>query len=285
MIGLVHAQRSGGPPVNLSKRFLVKPGKKVRLKDRDPEDSAGYGKKDRAKVEKLTEQNIRRLDELQYLLYAENRRSLLIVLQAMDAAGKDGTIRHVIRGLNPQGCTVTSFKKPSDEELDHDFLWRIHKAVPNKGDIGIFNRSHYEDVLVVRVHELVPKDVWAARYEQINRFEELLAENNVVIVKFFLHISKDEQLERFQDRLKDKDKHWKISPSDFGERKYWKEYQRAYEDALEKCSTKHAPWYVIPSNRKWFRNLAVSQILVETLESLQMSFPKPAFDISKIKVE
>ncbi|MBI3829724.1 MAG: polyphosphate kinase 2 family protein [Planctomycetes bacterium] len=271
--------------MNFTKRYRVKPGSKVKLKERDPDDSAGFKKKDREEIEALVRKNIQRLDELQYLLYAENKRSLLMVLQAMDAAGKDGTIRHVMTGVNPQGCTVTSFKKPSDEELDHDFLWRIHKAVPNKGDIGIFNRSHYEDVLVVRVHEIVPEEVWAERYEQINRFEKLLADNNVVIAKFFLHIGKDEQLRRFQDRLQDKNKHWKISPYDFAERKYWNEYQKAYEDALSKCSTAHAPWYVIPANKKWFRDLAVSQILVETLESLDMRFPEPKFDISKIKVE
>jgi PPK2 family polyphosphate:nucleotide phosphotransferase len=226
-----------------------------------------------------------RLADAQELLYAENKRALLIVLQAMDAGGKDGTIRHVMNSINPQGCRVTSFKVPTAEELAHDFLWRIHKAVPRRGEIGIFNRSHYEDVLVVRVHDLVPKEVWSRRYDQINDFEAALAAGGVRILKFFLHISRDEQLQRFRERLSDRRKHWKISPDDFKERPYWKKYMRAYSDALGRCSTRHAPWFIIPANRKWFRNLAVSRIIVQTLEGLGMEYPEPAFDVSKIKVE
>jgi PPK2 family polyphosphate:nucleotide phosphotransferase len=213
---------------------------------------------------------------LQDVLYAEHKRSMLIVLQAMDAGGKDGTIKHVMSGVNPQGCIVTSFKQPTQHELDHDYLWRVHQAAPAKGMIGIFNRSHYEDVLVVRVHDLVPKDVWSKRYDQINAFEELLAESGTVIVKFFLHISKEEQRRRFDERNKDPNKNWKSSDADERERKFWDEYQDAYEDAIAKTSTKHAPWFVIPANEKWFRNLAVSHVLVKTLEDLNLQYPKAA---------
>jgi PPK2 family polyphosphate:nucleotide phosphotransferase len=196
------------------------------------------------------------------------------VLQGMDASGKDGTIKHVMSGVNPQGCSVTSFKQPGSTELDHDFLWRIHVAVPPKGAIGIFNRSHYEDVLVARVHNLVPPEVWKKRYQQINNFEEMLVENNVQIVKFFLHMSSTEQKKRFDQRMEDRRKNWKFSASDYKEREFWSEYQTAYRDALGKCSTAHAPWYVIPSDHKWFRNFAVAEIVVETLESFKMRYPK-----------
>jgi PPK2 family polyphosphate:nucleotide phosphotransferase len=266
---------------NFSKELLVKPGKKVKLGKWDPEDTLGWekGHKTTAGLDNA----IKRLDKLQYLLYAEHKRALLVVLQGLDAAGKDGTIRHVMSGVNPQGCTVTPFKTPSKEEMGHDFLWRIHKAVPEFGDIGIFNRSHYEDVLIVRVHDLVPKDVWSKRYDQINEFEELLNHNNVKIVKFFLHISKDEQKKRFQQRIDDPDRRWKISEGDFAERKFWDEYTAAYETILTKCSTDHCPWYVIPSNKKWFRNLAVSHIIVETLQDMHMKFPAPTVDVKKLK--
>jgi len=270
-------------PEKLKERFVVNPGARLSIADLDPDDTAGYQKKSAAR--KDLARNIARLSALQYLLYAENKHAVLIVLQAMDAGGKDGIIRHVMSGVNPQGCRVTSFKAPSAEEADHGFLWRIHKAVPRKGNIGIFNRSHYEDVLVVRVHDLVPRSVWSRRYEQINAFEKLLAANDVKIVKFFLHISKDEQKKRFQARLDSPDKHWKLSPADFAERKHWDEYMRAYEDVLTKCSASWAPWYVIPANRKWFRNLAVSQIIVETLEELDMKFPPPSCDVSQITLE
>ena len=229
--------------------------------------------------------DITRLAKLQEMLYAEDRRSVLIILQAMDAGGKDGTIKHVMSGLNPQGCEVTSFKVPSAEEADHDFLWRIHKAVPRRGNIGIFNRSHYEDVLVVRVHNLVPREVWKERYDQINRFEKLLSEMSVVILKFFLHISKEEQRKRFQERLKDPSKNWKFSELDLKERELWEDYQAAYEDALSKCSTEWAPWYVIPANHKWYRNWSVARTIVDTLESLKLSFPVARTDLSKIQIK
>src|ERR1700733_7137493 len=207
------------------------------------------------------------------LLYAEHKRSLLIVLQGMDAAGKDGTIRHVMSGVNPQGCTVTSFKQPSSRELAHDFLWRIHAAVPEKGEIGIFNRSQYEDVLIARVHNLVPREIWKRRYSEINAFEKILTANNVHILKFFLHMSNEEQEKRFKARLSDPAKNWKASAADFSERKYWNEYQAAYQEALTKCSTKDSPWYVIPADHKWFRNFAVAEIVTRTLESFHMHYP------------
>jgi PPK2 family polyphosphate:nucleotide phosphotransferase len=266
---------------NFTDELIVKPGKQVKLSKWDADDTLSWEKDH--KMKESLDKAIERLDKLQYLLYAEHKRALLIMLQGLDAAGKDGTIRHVMSGVNPQGCTVTPFKKPSTEELDHDYLWRIHKAVPGYGDIGIFNRSVYEDVLVVRVHNLVPKDVWSKRYDQINDFEELLHDNNIKVLKFFLHISKDEQKKRFEQRIDDPDRRWKISESDFDERKFWDDYVGAYEDVLTKCSTKHAPWFIIPSNKKWFRNLAVSHIITETLESMHMKFPKPTVDVKKLK--
>jgi PPK2 family polyphosphate:nucleotide phosphotransferase len=267
--------------INFTKELIVKPGKKVRLRDFDPEDTLGWDKDH--KMKSSLEKTIEKLDKLQYLLYAEHKRALLVVLQGLDAAGKDGTIRHVMSGVNPQGCKVSSFKKPSEEDLAHDFLWRVHCAVPEYGDIGIFNRSHYEDVLVVRVHNLVPKAQWSARYDQINDFEKMLAENNVRILKFFLHISKDEQRQRFEQRIDDPDRRWKISESDFDERKFWDDYTKAYEVALEQCSNDYAPWFVLPANKKWFRNLAVSHILVEALEDMKMKFPAPTVDVKKLK--
>jgi len=266
---------------NFSKALAVKPGTKVKLADWDPEHTLGLdkGRKMRASLQK----SIERIDKLQYLLYAEHKRALLIVLQGRDAAGKDGTIRHVMTGCNPQGCHVASFRKPSAEEMSHEYLWRVHKAVPEYGDMGIFNRSVYEDVLVVRVHNIVPREVWLQRFDQINDFEELLHDNRVKVIKFFLHISKDEQRRRFQQRIDDPDRRWKISQSDFDERKFWDDYTVAYEDVLTKCSTDHAPWFIIPSNKKWFRNLAVSHIIAETLESLNMKFPPPIIDVKDLK--
>lgn len=269
-------------PATFAEELIATPGKKVRLEKWNPEETLGWSKNHKMKAS--LEKTIEKLDKLQYLLYAEHKRALLIVLQGLDAAGKDGTIRHVMSGVNPQGCRVTSFKKPTPEELAHDFLWRVHQAVPPVGDIGIFNRSHYEDVLIARVHNLVPKDVWSKRYDEINGFECMLDENNIKILKFFLHISKDEQKRRFEQRIEDQDRRWKISESDFAERKYWDDYTAAYEAVLTKCSTERAPWYIIPANKKWFRNLAVSHIIVETLESLHMKFPAPAVDTSKIKL-
>ncbi len=268
--------------MKLSERLLVKPGQRVALSDHDPDDTPGHQRK--RDVAPLLEESTARLAELQYLLYAENKRALLIVLQGVDTSGKDGTIRHVMSGLNPQGCRVKSFKVPTSEELDHDFLWRVHPAVPPKGEVGIFNRSHYEEVIVVRVHGLRPRSVWEKRYEQINAFERYLAENDVTILKFFLHISKEEQRKRIQARIDDPKKRWKLSPVDFEERKYWNEYQGAYEDALSRCSTPEAPWFIVPANKKWFRNLAVSNIIGETLDSMRMKFPKPAFDLSRYKL-
>ena len=269
--------------MKLSRRFRVEPGTKVRLSRIDPDDTAGIAGR-RAAGDLLSE-NIERLKKLQYLLYAENRRALLVVLQAMDAGGKDGTIRHVMGGLNPQGCVVTSFKAPSEEEREHDFLWRVHQRLPARGEIGIFNRSHYEDVLVARVRELVPRPVWEKRYDQINAFEKSLAGNDVVILKFMLHISKDEQRRRLQERIDNPRKRWKVQASDFEDRKLWDEYQKAYEAALSRCNHAWAPWFVIPANRKWFRNLAVSEVIVDTLRSLDMKLPRPTVDISKLKLD
>jgi PPK2 family polyphosphate:nucleotide phosphotransferase len=218
-------------------------------------------------------------------LYAEGRRSLLVVLQGIDAGGKDGTIKHVMTGMNPQGVDVTSFKVPEGAEKRHDYLWRVHNAVPEWGKMGIFNRSHYEDVLVVRVHDLVPKKVWSERYEQINDFERMLSACGVHIVKFLLYISKGEQEKRFRDRIEDKQKNWKFSPADVKERGYWDQYIEAYQEMLRKCSKHHAPWYVIPANNKWFRNFAVSQILGDKLESMDLKFPKPAAGLKGIKFE
>ncbi len=267
--------------MKLSERYLIKPNSKVTLSRHDPDDTLDYD--DKKAVRKLMKKNLRRLSELQYLLYAESKRSVLVVLQAMDAGGKDGTIRHVMGPLNPQSCSVVSFKTPTTEELAHDFLWRIHRAAPRAGEIRIFNRSHYEDVLIVRVHDLAPKSVWSRRYEQINAFEKILAQNNVHILKFFLHISQDEQLERFKARLEDPTKRWKASQGDFEERKYWDAYTKAFEAALSKCSTSHAPWFIIPANRKWFRNFVVSEILVERLSKLRMKFPEPPADLPVIE--
>jgi PPK2 family polyphosphate:nucleotide phosphotransferase len=265
---------------NFSKELMVKPGQKVKLSRYDPDETLGW-EKDR-KMKSSLEKALAKIDTLQSVLYAERKRSLLVVLQGLDAAGKDGTIRHVMSGVNPQGCRVTSFKVPSSEEAGHDFLWRIHNAVPRYGDLGIFNRSHYEDVLVVRVHELAPRHVWRERYEQINRFESILHQNQTKILKFYLHISKDEQKKRLLERLDDRDKRWKISEADFRERKFWSAYQAAYEDALTKCGTDDAPWFVIPANKKWFRNLAVSHIIAETLEGMRLKYPSPSVDLKKL---
>jgi PPK2 family polyphosphate:nucleotide phosphotransferase len=250
--------------------LVVEPGAKFKLSKFAPDDTHGVSKHH---ATASLPDHVKRLAEQHDLLYAEHKRAMLIVLQGMDASGKDGTIRHVMSGVNPQGCSVTSFKQPSTKELDHDFLWRVHAAVPGKGEIGIFNRSQYEDVLIARVHDLVPRAVWKKRYDQINAFEQILAENDVHILKFFLHISSEEQARRFRERLSDPRKNWKASAADFKEREYWDKYQAAYQDTLDKCSTKYAPWYVIPSDHKWFRNFAVGGIIVETLESFRMQYP------------
>jgi PPK2 family polyphosphate:nucleotide phosphotransferase len=225
-----------------------------------------------------------RLEELQELLHAEHKHKVLIVLQAMDTGGKDGTIRHVFEGVNPQGVRVASFKKPTPEELGHDFLWRVHKQVPGRGEIVIYNRSHYEDVLVVRVHDLAPKGVWSKRYDHINDFERMLVDEGTTILKFFLHIDLDEQKERLQARLDEPNKRWKFNPADLEERKLWPKYVKAYEDAISKTSTDWAPWYVVPANRKWYRNLVVGTVIIEALEDLNMRYPEPEFDPAEIKI-
>ena len=264
-----------------SEMFQVKSGEKIKLAKIDPDFTDGF--KDSDDVDDKTKKYTERLRSLQYDLYAEGKRSLLICLQGLDAAGKDGTIDHVLGAMDPQGTRVCGFKVPSIEEASHDFLWRIEKQVPAKGEVVIFNRSHYEDVLVVRVHKMVPEEVWSNRYSLINHFEKGLAANGTHILKFYLHISSEEQLSRFQDRLDDPARQWKISEADYEERKYWKEYTRAYEDALRETSTGHSPWYIIPSNNKWFRNLAISQIVVEKLVSLNLKLPKTQVDLKAIR--
>jgi PPK2 family polyphosphate:nucleotide phosphotransferase len=264
----------------LEQALRVPPDSKIKLKDIDSSDTHGIHKPEAAEI---LVKNLARLDELQYLLYAESRRSVLVVLQGMDAGGKDGTIRHVMSGVSPQGVKVTSFKVPEGAEKRHDYLWRVHQAVPEWGQIGIFNRSHYEDVLVVRVHDLAPQDVWSKRYRQISDFERMLSENGVVILKFLLYISKEEQAQRLHRRLDDKTRNWKFSLADVKEREYWDKYIVAYEDMLEKCSPEFAPWYIIPAGKKWFRNLAVSQVIVDALERMDLKYPKPQIDLSTIK--
>ncbi|HTP66872.1 MAG TPA: polyphosphate kinase 2 family protein [Geobacteraceae bacterium] len=267
--------------MNYLEMFRIEHNSDLKLDKIDPDFKDKH--EDKASAEEEIAKHIRELRELQYLLYAEGKRSLLVCLQALDAAGKDGTINHVLGGMNPQGCRVYGFKGPSKEELAHDFLWRIHARVPARGEVAIFNRSHYEDVLVARVHNLVPKEVWSERYEIINNFEKGLLANGTHIVKIFLHISAEEQLRRFKQRLDDPSRHWKISEFDYSERKLWPEYRKAYEEAIGRTSTRHAPWYVVPANHKWFRNLAVSNIIVHTLKSLDMKFPEPTVDIEKIR--
>ena len=267
----------------IREKLLAVPGEKLRLSKIDPAGTPDCDSKEEGLLR--LEKNIERLRVLQYLLYAEGKRAALAVLQGIDAGGKDGTIQKVMTGLNPQGVSVTSFKVPVGEEKEHDYLWRVHKAMPRNGQIGIFNRSHYEDVLVVRVHNFVPKEIWQKRYEQINHFEEMLADNGMKIMKFFLYISKDEQKKRFEDRIHDPAKNWKFSTADLEERKFWDDYTAAFEEAIERCSKKHAPWYVIPANRNWYRNLAVSEIIRESLEEMKIQTPKPTADLSKIEFE
>lgn len=266
------------------KQYKVEPSKKISLAKLDPNETGDFegGKEKGLKaIEKLNTE----LQELQELLYAEGKHKVLIVLQAMDTGGKDGTIRRVFEGVNPQGVKVASFKAPTAEELAHDYLWRVHKVVPGNGEIVIFNRSHYEDVLVVRVRNFAPKEVWSKRYDQINEFEKILAENGTLILKFFLHISKDEQKERLQARLDDPTKHWKFNLGDLEERKLWDDYQLAYEDVLNKTSTKYAPWIVVPANRKWYRDLVISTVLVNALKDLKMKFPAPKDNLDGIVIE
>ncbi len=265
-------------------KYRVKPGAHVKLGKFDASDTSYFPDGKKSGLEKQ-EKLHKRLEELQELLYAEHRHKLLIVLQAMDSGGKDGTIRHVFEGVNPQGVKVASFKKPAPIELDHDYLWRIHQEVPPKGDITIFNRSHYEDVLVVRVHQIVPEKVWSKRFDHINNFEQMLADEGTIIIKFFLHIDEDEQKKRLVARLEEDEKHWKFTRSDIEERRYWNDYMRAYEDLFAKTSTPWAPWYIVPANHKWYRNLVVSTVIVEALERLDMRYPEPEKGLEKIKIK
>ena len=265
-------------------RYRVKPGRKIRLKDWDPNDTSAFdgGKKEaRAHLDRLSD----RMAALQEVLYAQHKHKVLIVLQGMDCAGKDGAIRRVFEGVNPQGVRVANFKVPSAEELDHDYLWRVHKQAPATGEIAIFNRSHYGDVLVVRVHGLVARKVWSRRYTQINDFERMLAEEGTTVLKFFLHIDLEEQKARLQARLDEPDKRWKFNVKDLDERKRWPDYMRAYEDVLNQTSTKWAPWFLVPANRKWYRDLVIGSAIVETLEGLNMKFPKTQEGLDDVVIE
>jgi PPK2 family polyphosphate:nucleotide phosphotransferase len=267
--------------MSYASRFRVEPGAKINL-DKVPADFRPEDL-DRDQAEERFRELTEELRDLQHLMYAEDRRSLLIVLQGRDAAGKDGTIRRVFGPMNPQGTRVTSFKVPSKEEIAHDFLWRCHMAAPRRGTVGIFNRSHYEDVLVVRVHDLVPKQVWSKRFDHINAFERLLADAGTVILKFYLHIDREEQLERFKKRMDNPKKNWKISDADYSERPFWDAYTEAFEDALSQCSTEFAPWFIIPANRKWARDLVIADIVAETLKGLGMRFPESEVDMEEIR--
>jgi PPK2 family polyphosphate:nucleotide phosphotransferase len=264
------------------KDYLVKPGKKISLKDVDPNDVGDWaGRKDEAKS-KLVEVR-QRLDALQDVMYAEHKQKLLIVIQAMDTAGKDGTIRAVFEGVNPQGVRVANFKVPTPIEMDHDYLWRVHPQVPGKGEIVVFNRSQYEEVLVVRVHKLVPEATWKRHYQQINDFERMLSEEGVTLLKIFLHIDLEEQKQRLLERIDTPEKRWKFNPGDLGERKLWNDYMGAYEDMLNQTSTDWAPWHTIPANHNWYRNLIVANLLVETMEGFKMTYPNAVENIEQYR--
>ena len=258
----------------------IAPGSRFRMRDAAAERSWGWS---REEAELATAENLARLGELQYKMYADGRFALLVVLQAIDGGGKDSTIRRVFSSFNPQGCTVTAFKAPTAEELGHDFLWRIHQHTPRHGEVAVFNRSHYEDVLVVRVDQLVPEERWRKRYQHIVDFERMLVDEGTTIIKFFLHISKDEQKKRLEERLAEQEKHWKFDKADLGVRAKWDLYQAAYEEMLAKTSSAHAPWFVIPANKKWYRNLVVSNVLVKTLEGMGLRYP-PAQDLAGITI-
>jgi len=262
--------------MKLKSPFLIKPHTKVRLAHLSTDAHPGIADKDAAKL--ITEKHGEQLDALQEVFYASQSKALLIVLQGMDTAGKDGTIRHIFNRVNPQGCDVASFKVPTPLEARHEFLWRCQLQTPPRGMIGIFNRSHYEDVLSPRVHDVISDKTARRRMDDINAWEQTLADNNVLILKFFLHISRQEQTARLQSRIDTPDKHWKLSPADFAERQFWPQYSTAYEDLLSHTSHKHAPWFVIPSDNKWFRNVAISQILVDTMKGLNLKYPKPTFN-------
>jgi len=268
---------------NLIKKFRVAPGSRARLDKIDPADRSAFPDRDKAEEHSIKDGVA--IDRLQDRLYAEGRRALLVVLQGLDTAGKDGTIRHVFKETSPLGAVVTAFRRPSPEELSHDYLWRAHAACPRRGYIGIFNRSHYEDVLVCRVRKLAPKEAIEARYEEINHFEKMLTQNDTTILKFMLHISKDEQAKRLQARLDEPEHRWKFNPGDLEDRKLWKEYTAAYEIMLERCSTRWAPWHVIPSDHKWARNAAIAAIVRATLEAMNPQYPKPDWDPKSFKIE
>jgi PPK2 family polyphosphate:nucleotide phosphotransferase len=268
--------------MNFTEAFKTGPDHRIDLSAFDPGQTAGFAKN--KKYKKLLQAHRATLTGLQYTLAAEHKQSLLIVLQGIDAAGKDGTIRKVFSAFSPQGCRVTPFKVPSKKELDHDYLWRVHQAAPGKGSIGIFNRSHYEDVLVVRVHGYVPESTWSTRYDQINQFEKHLSENGTRIIKFFLFIDSDEQRKRFEARRQDPLKQWKFSKDDVEKRTYWNDYVGAFQDMIDRCSTADAPWYVVPANNKWFRNLLVAQVTRDVLEEMDPQWPPAEAGINEIEI-
>jgi PPK2 family polyphosphate:nucleotide phosphotransferase len=268
---------------DIAESFIVNPGMQIKLSNWDPSFTGGISKS--YAENRLLNEFMCRMSNLQYKLFADKSQALLIILQGMDASGKDGTIRQAMNALNPQSCKVFSFKKPTDEEISHDYLWRIHRHMPAKGEIVIFNRSHYESVIEERVHKIVSETIWSKRYDQINQFEKYLFENDIQIIKIFLNISKDEQKERLEKRINDPTKQWKFSESDIIARKLWDDYIIAYEEMLRKCSTKYIPWYIIPSNNKWYRNFVIAQIIINTLDNMDLKFPKSTIDLSKLFID
>jgi PPK2 family polyphosphate:nucleotide phosphotransferase len=274
---------SGIKANEIIKKLMVIEGKKINLQRLSPDYNFSI---DEEKAEYVLKQNLKkRMSELQYRLYAERKNGLLIVFQGIDTSGKDSTIRHVISAFNPQSCAVKAFKEPTTEDLSHDFLWRIHKRAPSRGEIVVFNRSHYEDIIQPRVHKTIHKSIWSQRYEHINAFERCLSDNSIKIIKFFLHISKEEQRKRLEERMNDPSKQWKASESDITERKFWNNYTVAYQDIINRCSNLWAPWYIIPANKKWFRNLVVALIIVDTLERMKPKFPKPTINLSEMTID
>lgn len=274
---------SGIKANEIIKKLMVIEDKKINLQRLSPDYNFSI---DEEKAEYVLKQNLKkRMSELQYRLYAERKNGLLIVFQGIDTSGKDSTIRHVISAFNPQSCAVKAFKEPTTEDLSHDFLWRIHKRAPSRGEIVVFNRSHYEDIIQPRVHKTIHKSIWSQRYEHINAFERCLSDNSIKIIKFFLHISKEEQRKRLEERMNDPSKQWKASESDITERKFWNNYTVAYQDIINRCSNLWAPWYIIPANKKWFRNLVVALIIVDTLERMKPKFPKPTINLSKMTID
>jgi PPK2 family polyphosphate:nucleotide phosphotransferase len=260
-------------------KLMVAEGKKINLQKLNPDYDFSINEK---KAEYVLQYNLKRMSDLQYRLYAERKKALLIVFQGIDASGKDSTIRHVISAFNPQSCTVKAFKEPTEQELSHDFLWRIHKCVPAKGEIVVFNRSHYEDIIQPRVHKTIQKLIWSQRYKHINAFEKCLSDNSMKIIKFYLHISKEEQRKRLEERMTDPSKQWKVSEKDIKDRKFWSSYVTAYQDIISKCSNLWAPWYIIPANKKWLRNLVVGLIITDTLERIKPKYPKPITNLAKV---